>query len=141
MHKQTARLSEKPENAVRNNWSRSEVQALFELPFNELLFKAQCLHRENFDPNAVQVSTLLSIKTGGCPEDCHYCNEITDYEINSSNYQLKIKTYIVLVIHPVEAFSDLSSDCESYWYTATEIPPIPLDYYGPISMRAPPVNI
>ena len=69
MNKQTSRLSEKPENGVRNDWSRPQVMALFELPFNDLLFKAQCIHRENFDPNAVQISTLLSIKTGGCP-DC-----------------------------------------------------------------------
>ena len=50
-----------------------EVMALFELPFNDLVFRAQSVHREHFDPNAVQLSTLLSVKTGGCPEDCAYC--------------------------------------------------------------------
>ncbi len=55
------------------NWELPEILGLFELPFNDLLFKAASVHRENFDPNAVQVSTLLSIKTGSCPEDCKYC--------------------------------------------------------------------
>jgi len=60
---------------LRNDWSLPEINALFELPFNDLLFKAQTIHRENFDPNAVQISTLLSIKTGACPEDCGYCSQ------------------------------------------------------------------
>ncbi|HEX9181123.1 MAG TPA: biotin synthase BioB [Burkholderiales bacterium] len=54
-------------------WSVAQIQALFELPFNDLLFQAQQVHRAHHDPNAVQLSTLLSIKTGGCPEDCGYC--------------------------------------------------------------------
>jgi len=62
-----------PHTATRHDWSRAEVLALFALPFNELLYQAQCVHRVQHDPNAVQVSTLLSIKTGGCPEDCAYC--------------------------------------------------------------------
>src|SRR6185312_12203424 len=57
----------------RSDWTRAEVEALFDLPFNDLLFAAQTLHRRYFDANAVQVSTLLSIKTGACPEDCAYC--------------------------------------------------------------------
>jgi biotin synthase len=57
----------------RADWTRSDVEALFELPFNDLLYAAQWVHRRNFDANAVQVSTLLSIKTGACPEDCAYC--------------------------------------------------------------------
>ncbi|MEH6444065.1 MAG: biotin synthase BioB [Oceanospirillaceae bacterium] len=64
---------------VRNNWTKSEVEALYDLPFNDLLFKAHCVHRENFDPNEVQVSTLLSIKTGACPEDCKYCPQSARY--------------------------------------------------------------
>jgi biotin synthase len=59
--------------AVRHDWTRADVRALFALPFPELLFRAQSIHRENFDPREVQISTLLSIKTGGCPEDCAYC--------------------------------------------------------------------
>lgn len=57
----------------RHDWSLDEVRALFALPFNDLVFKAHSIHRQHFDPNRVQVSTLLSIKTGACPEDCAYC--------------------------------------------------------------------
>ncbi len=65
--------------AVRQNWTVAEVEALFAKPFNDLLFEAQTVHRQNFDPNAVQVSTLLSIKTGACPEDCKYCPQSARY--------------------------------------------------------------
>jgi biotin synthase len=65
---------------LRNDWQRGEVQALFDLPFNDLLFKAQSVHRKCFDPNQVQVSTLLSIKTGACPEDCKYCPQSNRYD-------------------------------------------------------------
>ena len=58
---------------LRHDWTREEVGGLFDLPFPELMFRAQSVHRQNFDPSAVQISTLLSIKTGGCPEDCAYC--------------------------------------------------------------------
>jgi biotin synthase len=58
---------------IRQDWKQEEVEALFALPFNDLLYQAQTVHRQNFDPNAVQISTLLSIKTGGCAEDCGYC--------------------------------------------------------------------
>jgi len=80
MNIQSACLSEKSEIVVRHDWSRDEVRAIYELPFNELLFQAHSLHRQYFDPNAVQVSTLLSIKTGGCPEDCNYCPQSVHYD-------------------------------------------------------------
>ncbi len=60
-------------------WSVAEVEALFRLPFADLLYRAQQVHREHFDQNAVQLSTLLSIKTGGCPEDCGYCPQAARY--------------------------------------------------------------
>lgn len=60
---------------LRHDWEISEVQALFELPLNDLLFQAHSLHRANFDPNSIQISTLLSIKTGRCSEDCGYCSQ------------------------------------------------------------------
>jgi biotin synthase len=66
--------------AVRHDWTREEVGALFALPFPELMFQAQTVHRMNFDPNEVQISTLLSIKTGGCPEDCSYCPQSSHHE-------------------------------------------------------------
>ncbi len=69
----------KTENVTVNRWSVDEIVALFELPFSDLLHRAQTIHREHFDPNAVQVSTLLSIKTGGCSEDCGYCPQAARY--------------------------------------------------------------
>lgn len=66
--------------SVRHDWSRQEVSKLFALPFNDLLFKAQTVHRQYFDPNQVQVSTLCSIKTGACPEDCKYCPQSARYD-------------------------------------------------------------
>lgn len=63
----------KAESVLRHDWQEAEIAQLFDLPFNDLMFRAQQLHRQYFDPNAVQVSTLLSIKTGACPEDCQYC--------------------------------------------------------------------
>jgi len=65
---------------VRNDWSREEIEKVFMLPFNDLLFKAQTVHRIWFDPNKVQMSTLLSIKTGGCPEDCGYCSQSVKFD-------------------------------------------------------------
>lgn len=64
----------------RNDWTREEVRSLFALPFPELIFRAAQIHRENFDPSEVQISTLLSIKTGGCPEDCAYCPQSAKFE-------------------------------------------------------------
>ena len=66
-------------------WTVDQVEALFELPFNDLMFKAHGVHRANFDPNAVQLSTLLSIKTGGCPEDCGYCPQAARYHTDVAN--------------------------------------------------------
>jgi len=63
------------ERELRHDWSREEAQALYDAPFNDLIFKAQTVHRRYFDPNTVQRSRLLSIKTGGCAEDCGYCSQ------------------------------------------------------------------
>jgi biotin synthase len=65
---------------IRNDWTRAEVRALFALPFLELMFEAARIHRMHFDPNEVQISTLLSIKTGGCPEDCAYCPQAARHD-------------------------------------------------------------
>ncbi len=65
---------------IRHDWSLPEVIKLFQLPFNDLIFKAQTIHRQFFDANKVQVSTLLSIKTGACPEDCKYCPQSVHYD-------------------------------------------------------------
>jgi biotin synthase len=67
-------------SAPRNDWTRDEIADLFALPFPDLMFRAQGVHRAHFDPAEVQVSTLLSIKTGGCPEDCGYCSQSMSHE-------------------------------------------------------------
>ena len=66
--------------APRHDWTREEIAALFALPFPELIYRAQSVHRQNFVSNEVQISTLLSIKTGGCPEDCGYCSQSSSFE-------------------------------------------------------------
>lgn len=76
-----------PEEAEKR-WSVAQIVELFELPFNDLMHRAQTVHRENFDPNAVQVSTLLSIKTGGCSEDCGYCPQAARYHTDVENEPL-----------------------------------------------------
>ncbi|PXF32063.1 biotin synthase [Pokkaliibacter plantistimulans] len=73
---------------IRHDWTEGEVRALFEQPFNDLLFQAQTAHRQYFDPNQVQVSTLLSIKTGSCPEDCKYCPQSAHYDTGLEKQKL-----------------------------------------------------
>lgn len=68
------------ETILRHDWSVDQIKTLFGLPFNDLLFQSQTVHRLNFDPNSVQVSSLLSIKTGACPEDCAYCPQSAKYD-------------------------------------------------------------
>lgn len=70
---------EKENSAIRHDWQLNEVLGLFSMPFSDLIFEAQKIHRGNFNPNQVQVSTLLSIKTGGCAEDCKYCPQSSHY--------------------------------------------------------------
>jgi biotin synthase len=68
------------DGVVRHDWTRAEIEALFDLPFPDLIFHAQRIHRAHFDPHEVQISTLLSIKTGGCPEDCAYCPQSAHHQ-------------------------------------------------------------
>jgi len=75
-------------DVAQTRWTVDAVAALLDLPFNDLLFRAQQVHREHFDPNAVQFSTLLSIKTGGCPEDCGYCPQAARYHTGVENEKL-----------------------------------------------------
>jgi len=90
------------EDELRYDWSVDEIMSLYALPFNDLLFKAQTIHRENFDPNAVQVSTLLSIKTGACPEDCKYCSQ-------SGHHQTDLEKEKLLQISTVVAAAKKAS--------------------------------
>ena len=74
------RPAARPSPDLRHDWTRPEVRALIDLPYPDLLFRAQTVHRQNFDPCAVQMSALLSIKTGGCPEDCAYCPQSVHHD-------------------------------------------------------------
>ena len=74
--------------STRHDWSHDDVAALFALPFNDLLFRAQTVHRQHFDANTVQLSTLLSIKTGACPEDCAYCPQSVRYDTGLEREEL-----------------------------------------------------
>ena len=64
----------------KNNWTLEELKARYNLPFNDLLWEAHQVHRKYHDPNKVQISTLMSVKTGGCPEDCKYCSQSIRYD-------------------------------------------------------------
>ena len=76
-------------------WSLGETRALYELPFNDLLFRAHSIHRENFDPNQIQLSKLLSIKTGGCPEDCGYCSQSARHSTGLNTSKLMEVDHVV----------------------------------------------
>lgn len=75
-------------HSPRHDWTRSELDELYALPFNDLLFKAHQIHRKNFDPNQIQASSLLSIKTGSCPEDCKYCPQSAHYNTGLTKQDL-----------------------------------------------------
>ena len=74
--------------SIRNDWQKQEITALLAMPFNDLLFKAQSVHREFHNPQKIQISTLLSIKTGGCPEDCAYCPQSIHHDTGLSRERL-----------------------------------------------------
>lgn len=73
---------------IRNNWTTTEVESLYTLPFSDLLFKAHTTHKKYFEPNTVQISTLMSIKTGRCPENCSYCPQSAHYDTKTSSHGL-----------------------------------------------------
>src|ERR1700685_1453983 len=81
--------------ACRHDWKQDEVLALFQRPFNDLIFQAQTVHREHFDANEVQISTLLSIKTGGCPEDCAYCPQSAHFDTGLKSQKLMAKDVVL----------------------------------------------
>jgi len=80
---------------MRYDWTVDEITKIFELPFNDLMFQAQQAHRANFDANEVQLSTLLSIKTGGCPEDCKYCPQSSRYNTDLESELLMKKDEVM----------------------------------------------
>ena len=84
MSTQTAQIPKTSADHFRHDWQATEVRALFDQPFNDLLFQAHTAHRSHFNPNRVQLSTLLNIKSGGCPEDCAYCPQSVRFDTNVS---------------------------------------------------------
>ncbi|MGC2457838.1 MAG: biotin synthase BioB [Gallionellaceae bacterium] len=88
MQIQTVTLPFPEQYITESRWSVAEIEALFKLPFADLLYRAQQIHREHFDPNAIQLSTLLSIKTGGCSEDCGYCPQSAFHDTGVENRKM-----------------------------------------------------
>jgi biotin synthase len=88
MQTQTIHLARSRDASASLRWSVDEIETLFQLPFADLIFRAQLVHREHFDPNAVQLSTLLSIKTGGCSEDCGYCPQSAFHQTGVENRKM-----------------------------------------------------
>ena len=91
------------ESEIRHDWELDEIEALFDLPFNDLMFRAQTVHRCHFDPNRVQVSTLLSIKTGACSEDCGYCSQ-------SAKYNTELEPERLLPLNEVVAAAEAAKE-------------------------------
>jgi biotin synthase len=83
---QAGSIADQTNNAAR--WSVSQIQALLDMPFNDLIYRAQLIHRQHHDANAVQLSTLISVKTGGCPEDCGYCPQAARYHTGVENQDM-----------------------------------------------------
>ena len=92
--------------SLRNDWTRKEIQALYDQPFLDLVFTAQSVHRQHFPANIIQVSTLLSIKTGKCPEDCKYCSQSAHYD---SKLEAEKRIAIETVIREAQAAKDSGS--------------------------------
>lgn len=90
-------------NPIRHDWALPEIHALFDLPLVELLYRAQTLHRQYFDPTQVQASALLSIKTGGCSEDCGYCSQSARYETGLSRESLLATEAVVAAAQTAQA--------------------------------------
>lgn len=88
-------MTRKNMTPIRHDWHVDEVESLFDLPFNDLLFQAQSQHRTYFDANTIQISTLLSIKTGGCPEDCGYCSQSAKYNTGVAASKLLDKATVI----------------------------------------------
>jgi biotin synthase len=90
---------------VRHDWDRAEAEALYALPFADLMFRAQSIHRSHFDPNHVETASLLSIKTGGCPEDCGYCSQSAHYDTGLKATKLMAQADVAAPAMPAQAAS------------------------------------
>ena len=105
---------------LRNDWSLEELEGLFALPFNDLLFQAHTLHRQNFDPNAVQISTLLNIKTGGCSENCGYCSQSAHHDTNLERESLMALEEVMAAAKEAKASGATRFCMGAAWRNPTE---------------------
>jgi biotin synthase len=105
---------------IRHDWTTAAVAALFDLPFSDLVHRAQTLHRRYFDPNAVQISTLLSIKTGGCPEDCAYCPQSAHYSTGTERSALMDTEEVVAAARRAQAAGASRFCMGAAWRSPTE---------------------
>ena len=118
MQTQTVKLYHPAKNTANTadkqneRWSVAEIEALFKLPFADLLYQAQTVHRAHFDPNRVQLSTLLSIKTGGCSEDCGYCPQAARY---STDVEAELLLDLDTVMTAARAASSTVSISSKAW--------------------------
>ena len=96
-----AAVSSASPSVPAHRWTVAEVIALYELPLMDLIWRAQGVHRENFDPNAIQRSTLLSVKTGGCSEDCSYCSQSARYDTDTERERLMPLNEVVAAANAV----------------------------------------
>ena len=92
-------------DTLRHDWQADDIAALFDLPFSDLMFEAQQCHRQHFDANAVQVSSLLSIKTGKCPEDCAHCPQSHRPVTRSEQLAMDRRNHLKLCLHRVRTSS------------------------------------
>src|ERR1700758_3845827 len=90
-------------DAIRHDWTADEVAALLALPFPDLMFRAQSVHRQHFDSRRVQISTLLSIKTGGCPEDCAYCPQSAHFTTSVKSEKLMAREEVLAEARKAQA--------------------------------------
>ncbi|MFA6139291.1 MAG: biotin synthase BioB [Hyphomicrobium sp.] len=106
---QSGATGQSTDRTLRHDWSREEAQALYDAPFNDLLFKAHSVHRRHFEPNTVQRSRLLSIKTGGCAEDCGYCSQ-------SAHHSSGLSASKLMAVHKVLAEAQTAKDAGATRY-------------------------
>ena len=117
---ETARLNDSDLSATRHDWTLEEVEALFELPFGDLVYEAQTALRRYFDPHDIQLSTLLSIKTGGCPEDCKYCPQSAHYEVGLESQALDSKEDVVAAARRARAAGATRFCMGAAWRSPTD---------------------
>ncbi len=110
----------KTKTIIRHNWTSKEVLDYFTMPFNDLIYLSQSIHRENFNQNTVQLSTLLSIKTGSCPEDCAYCPQSAHYNVNLKKEKLVPMKDVILAAKQAKELGSTRFCMGAAWRNPTD---------------------